>query len=245
MSSSAPGRLALLVAFALALGACREGPDAPDADGDGLAVVPSEVPASVGSVDDGVIEGAAPGFIGATPAETALILEDGGVCYVYERHAVRVDPIGADGEPRGDLVRVAPREEGVILKDLCEGASRALTGEEEADTFAGIEGDVLLLDRASGETGRRLIARDLAAGDQILLDAAFEEESVRIENGFVRFGTLVLEAREAADLDGVTCPQAEDFLANEVVIGIVQMQAMNLDTREVVESDERTCIPLG
>ena len=244
MSASLPGGLAPRLAFflALSLAACKQGPDAPAADGDGPATVPAELPASV---DDGVIEGAAPGFIGATPAETALILEDGGVCYVYERHAVRVDPIGADGEPRGDLVRVAARDESAILKDLCEGASRALTGEDETDTFAGIEGDVLLLDRASGDTGRRLIARDLSAGDRIILDSDFEEESVRIEDGRVRFGSLVREARTAQDLDGVTCPQGADFLANGVVVGVVQVQALDLDSREVTESDERTCIPLG
>ncbi|MEM6328024.1 MAG: hypothetical protein AAF791_12990 [Bacteroidota bacterium] len=236
-------RLFPVLALGLLLGACREGPDAPDPDGDGPPVVTSELPADMSAADDGVIQGAAPGFIGATAPETALVLDGGSVCYVYEQHVVRVEPIGTDGEPRGDDVRIAARTEGAIARDLCDSASRAVTDDTEADTFSGVEGDVLLLDRASGEFGRRIVALDLANGDAVVLDAPYEDP-VEIEDGVLRFGSLVREATTMSGLKGADCPQGAEFVENGVVVGIVEMQRLDLGTREVAPEATLTCVPL-
>lgn len=235
-------RLPLLVLPLLLVVACQEGPEGPDPAGDGPTTVPSELPASMGATDEGEIEGAAPGFIGATSPETAFLLDDGGVCYVYASYAVRVEPIGTDGEPRGDRVRVAPRSDGAIARDLCEAASREVTTDDEADTFSGVEGDVLLLDRASGDAGQRLVALDLASGD-IVLDAPYEEP-VEIDNGVLRFGSLVREATTPAGLSGVECPQGDEFLESDVVVGVVEVRAFDLETFETESEQPLTCIPL-
>ena len=235
-------RLLPLLGLALLLAACEEGPEGPTADGP--TTVPSELPASLGTSDDGMIEGAAPGFIGATAPETALLLDDGGVCYLYDAYVVRVEPIGSDGEPRGDLVRVGSREEGGIARDECAAATRDVTGEEEADTFSGVEGDVLLLDRASGDTGRRLVALDLANGDTVVLDSPYEDP-VEITGGVLSYGALIREVTSAAGLMGVDCDQGADYLANELAVGVVQMRRFDLETREVEETDALVCVPLG
>lgn len=234
-------RLLPLLGVLLTLAACQQA-DSPD--GDGSATVPSELPASLGVSEDGVIEGAAPGFIGATAPETALLLDDGGVCYLYDAYVVRVEPIGSDGEPRGDLVQVGAREAGALARDECEAASRAVTGEDEADTFSGVEGDVLLLDRASGETGRRLVALDLAAGDEVVLDSPYEDP-VEIEGGVLTFGALVREVSSADGLAGVDCEQGTEYLENDLAVGVVQMRRFDLESREVEETDSLVCVPLG
>lgn len=237
-------RLAPLAVLALALAACKEGPAGPDPAGDGPTTVPSELPVSMGGTNDGVIEGAAPGFIGATAPETAFLLDDGGVCYVYGGYIIHVEPIGTDGEPRGDLVRVAVREEGGIVRDLCQSASREVTSEDEADTFSGVEGDVLLLDRASGETGRRILAVDLANGDEVVLDSPYESEEIEIENGLIRFGALVREATSMAGLSNVSCEQGPEFIESGLTVGVVQMQTFDLKTHAMVADEALTCVPL-
>lgn len=237
-------RSLLAFALVLALGACREAPEAPSPDGEGPTTVPSELPADLGQTDDGVIDGAAPGFIGATAPELGLILDDGGVCYVYEAYVVRVEPIGTDGEPRGDRVRVGDRPDGAASRAMCDAASRAVTGEDEVDTFSGVEGEILLLDRASGETGRRLVALDLASGDAVVLNDAYEEP-VEIENGAVTYGALVREATTPDALAGVACEQGADYLANGLAVGVVQLRRFSFESRETTDTGALTCVPLG
>ncbi|MEM1054031.1 MAG: hypothetical protein AAGI52_00785 [Bacteroidota bacterium] len=234
-------RLVPLFGALLVLSGCQE---AESPDGDGAATVPSELPASLGTSAETEYENSAPGFIGATAPETAFLLDDGAVCYIYESYAVRVSPIGSDGEPRGDLVQVGGREDGGIARDECEAASRAVTGDDEADTFSGVEGDVLLLDRASGEAGRRLVAVDLAAGGETVLDSPYEEP-VEIAEGVLTFGALIREVTSADGLEGVECEQGEDYLSNDLAVGVVQIREFDLASRDVTETDMLVCVPLG
>ena len=102
---------------------------------------------------------------------------------------------------------------------------------------------MLLIDRASGEAGRHLIAVDLASGDAPILDVAYEEP-VEIEGGILRFGTLERQTRSRADLAGVDCPQGEDFLENGLDVGIVRVIEFDIASKERRDTDTRVCIPL-
>lgn len=235
---------AALPAF-LVLAACERAPDAPPADGSNPdATVGVELPA--GATADGQLSGVNPGFLGATAPEDAYDLGDGAVCYIYPNHVVRVSPRtegGITGEPRGDEVAVLARG-AAGAREQCSEPGRIVTQEDEADTFAGIEGDVLFLDRASGEAGRMLIAMDLDANDEVLIEDAYEGDTIEIENGGLRFGTLERTTTAAADLVGVECEQGAEFVESGLEIGIVRLIEYDIDARERRETDRRVCIPL-
>ncbi len=234
--------LALLV-----LAACEQAPDAPAADGSNPdATVGVELPA--GASADGQLDGVNPGFLGASAPEAAYDLGDGTVCYVYASHVARVSPrgdLGERGEPRGDEVSIVARAEGEGRAQCDASGARVVTVEDEADTFAGIEGDVLFLDRATGEAGRTLVALDLADGDAVALRDAYEGDTVEIADGGLLFGTLERTTTQASDLAGVDCEQGPEFVASGLDIGIVRLIEFDIDSRERSETNRRVCIPLS
>lgn len=245
-SSPLPMRFAPLAVVALlALSACREAPDAPNATGteNPDATVPVEMQAGVG----GTLEGLAPGPQGITPPETALDLGEGTICFVYAAHVARVSPVGSEGEPRGDEVAVVSREAGDEAGELCaRPLARLITSDSTlADTFAGIEGDVLFLDRASDEDGQTLVAIDLAADDTEVFAMPYETDTMEIADGVLTFGTLEDRTRSTGDLAGIDCEQGAQYIDDGLDVGIIRIVTFDLSTREVTETDERTCAPLG
>ena len=231
----------------LALAACERAPDAPPADGDGSSAVTTSSDVIAGA--SAKLDGLAPGFIGATAPEAAYDLGEGAVCYVYGTYAVRVSPAGGPGElgePRGDEVAVGAREgDG---QAACAGlGSRVVSSADStvSDTFMGVEGDVLLLDRASGEAGQAVVAVDLAADDAVVLDSPYEGDTVEIEGGVLRFGTLARTTRSVGDLAGVDCPQGAEFIESGLDVGIIREVTFDLAQRERADTDRLACTPIG
>ena len=178
-----------------------------------------------------------PGIPGSDIPEQFWAMEDG-ACYAYGQRIVRVARSGA-----GEVVAVfSGNGRGQCDASLAQAVfSAGMDGDTE--TFFGIVGDLLLLERTTEEEHLIRIV-DLASGS-VVYETPYEEP-VEIRDGGLLYGEPAEEFESQEDLNavGVDCPESGVWFEDSLAVGVSIRSRFDLTTREAELTDDVTCIPL-
>ena len=178
-----------------------------------------------------------PGIPGSDIPEQFWAMEDG-ACYAYGQRIVRVARSGA-----GEVVAVfSGNGRGQCDASLAQAVfSAGMDGDTE--TFFGIVGDLLLLERTTEEEHLIRIV-DLASGS-VVYETPYEEP-VEIRDGGLLYGEPAEEFESQEDLNavGVDCPESGAWFEDSLAVGVSIRSRFDLTTREAELTDDVTCIPL-
>lgn len=178
-----------------------------------------------------------PGIPGSDIPEQFWAMEDG-ACYVYGQRVVRVARSGA-----GEVVAVfSGSSRGQCDASLAQAVFSTDTN-EDTETFFGIVGDLLLLERTTEEEHLIRVV-DLASGS-VVHEAPYEEP-VEIRDGGLLYGEPpeVFESQEGLNAVGVDCPESGVWFEDSLAVGVSVRSRFDLTTREATLTDDVTCIPL-
>jgi len=242
-------RLLLLVILLAFVGGCRRGPDAPSSAGTDNPDVttPAEVDPAV--VPPGGARATPPsgepGIPGSPRPEAVHRLADG-ACYVYTDWVVAVH---ARPAAPGENVAVMSRAEGADARALCDTtpaeAAFALNDATRAESFFGLQGNLLFIDAGTAPGGRELVVLDLTTQGKVLQTPY--EEPISLDGNVLTYHEPVGDYGEPAELAAapdVSCPQAEEWFAEGFGVGVNRVVRFDLTTRRAAPTDERVCVPL-
>lgn len=229
--------LALLLAAVLTIAACGSDPDSSaseegDASGEVHTGNEADSPGIIGR------EGGQPGIPGSdVPAN--VWQDEPGTCYGYEAYVVGVHGNATGGD---DVVVFSGSD-----REACAGSrAQALftTRDDGApETFFGIVGDLLLLEKVVGaEHILRVV--DLGAGT-VVLETPYEEP-VEIREGGLFYGESAaeFESQEGLNAVGVDCPESGAWFDDSLAVGVSIRSRFDLASHQTAPTDDVTCIPL-
>lgn len=190
--------------------------------------------------------GGQPGLPGTPAPSASYRTSGGGDCYVYARHVVAVRP--REDAPGQDVVAL-PRDAGPSARALCDApagrATVALTDPDEPTFFAGLVGDLLLVDSGTGPNERTLRAYDLADEGKLTLDTPYEEPA-QVEGRSLVYQEPLddYDDPDALAATEVDCPEATEWFESGLAVGVNRVARFDLAARQVIPSDSLTCVPL-
>jgi len=224
----------LLGAFMFA--ACGSESGSPGTD-DGSASDPNDATVQTDSLQAITQQRGEPGIPGSDIPEQFWAM-DGGACYVYGQRVVRVARSGA-----GEVVAVFSGSS----REQCDASlAQAVfsTGADgDTETFFGIVGDLVLLERTTDEEHLIRVV-DLASGS-VVYETSYEEP-VEIRDGGLLYGEPAEEFESQEDLNAVDvdCPESGVWFEDSLAVGVSIRSRFDLTTRETTLTDDVTCIPL-
>ena len=170
------------------------------------------------------------------------VWQDGpGTCYSYDGYIIRIHGNDVGGE---DIAVFSGDDRGQCEASLAQALfSTGTNGDTE--TFFGIVGDLLLLERATEEEHLIRVV-DLASGS-VVHETPYEEP-VEIRDGGLLYGepAEVFESQEGLNAVGVDCPESGVWFEDSLAVGVSIRSRFDLTPPYggATLTDDVICIPL-